>query len=439
MTRTWSLRQNFHAQGMIPVVQESDGQYRDVGREHPMPTSLGGNQLDAFSRLRVSNPVTLFASQAQYDDGTTDDYFHKTTTGGSTTHLPDQSSVRMSTDTTAGASVIRQTQRYMRYQPGKSQVVFVTFDFEAAEGGTKRAGYFDAENGVFVELAADGTVYIVNRTNGTGTPSDAKKVAQADWNVDAMDGTGVSGVTLDMTKAQILVIDLQWLATGRIRVGFDIDGILYTAHQFTWSNANSGVYMTTANLPVRYELTGNANATQMQAICASVQSEGGFTADLGHEHITPNITGTSCPTGADTPIVSIRPKALFNSITNRGTYIPNAIEIYTTTEPVQIKLWHGGTLTSPTWVSSDAESGVEYDVSATAITGGHLTGGTYGIAGGVGQTATVSSGVAETLNRIFLTLDIDGNNIDAGNYTITGRGIGGTSVVYCNIVWVEIK
>jgi hypothetical protein len=419
----------------------------DAGVVHNEIVELApGPMFDAFSRLRISAPVTLFDSQSQYDDSTKDHFFHKVTTGGSTSHDHDQSCVRLTTDTTAGASVIRQTQRYMSYQPGKSQLIFITADFEAVDGGTKEVMYGDDNNGIGYRMAADGSLSVFKRSKRTGSVVETE-VFQADWSEDVFDGTGItedktpnpSSITLDGTKSFIFVIDLQWLATGQVRVGFDIDGALYMAHHFKWANANNGVYMSTANLPVRYEITGNASASTFTAICCSVMSEGGFVADLGHGHATPSgITPVACGNGVETPVVSIRPKALFNTYVNRGSYIPTAISFYTTTNPILLRMYHGGTLTGATFNSTDAESGVEFDVAATAITGGHLATSEYGAAAGGGKAFSTASG-AETLSRLFLTLDIDGNNIDNGNYTIVGVGLGGTANVYCNIHWTEIK
>ncbi len=401
-----------------------------------------GANFDAFSRFRVSNPVSLLNSQSQYDDGTTDMWNHATTTGGATVHLPDQSSVRLSTDTTPGASVIRQTQRYVRYQPGKSQLVFVTFDNEAVDGGTKRAGYFDGENGIFIEMDATGGISFNRRSKATGSVV-TDSVSQADWNVDgfghANNDKNPSGITLSNIKSQIFIIDLQWLAVGRVRVGVDIDGKVLYGHNFNWANENNGVYMTTANLPIRYELIGNGNNTTFMAICCSVSSEGGFVADLGHEHVTPNgTTGVSCGTGSDTFLLAIRPKLLVNSITNRGEYVPEGISFYTTNNACIYRLWHGGTLTGGAWASSDDESGLEYNVGATISTAGHLTNSDFGAAAGGGK-AFSTAGRGQASNRIFLNLDIDGTQPDHSNFYVTGQGLGGTASAFCNIHWTEIK
>jgi len=422
----------------------------------PTATSIdGGTQLgshvimhpsdegiDAFSRLRVSNPTTLFSTQAQYNMGTNFDFHHYTTTGGTISHLPNQSAIRLSTDTTAGAVCIRQSQRYIRYQPSKSQLIFVTFDFEAVDGGTKRVGYFDQDDGIFFEMDTAGDLFLVKRTSTSGTPSDTAKIAQASWNIDPLDGTGGSGFTIDGTKAQILIIDLQWLSTGRVRVGFDIDGHIIYVHEFVWANANSGVYMKTANLPVRWELAGNTNTTQMQAICCAVVSEGGYTTDLGNEFSTIETAVVSVSSGI--PVISIRPRTSVDGLTNRGAYIPVGIHFYVSGAPVIFETVRGGTLTAASFASVSG-TGVDVDSAATAIANGFTTNTIYvatGTAGGGpaggGSISGGGGGSSDVKNLIYLTTDISGANVDTGNFTIKGTSLDGTvAEVYCNISFIE--
>jgi hypothetical protein len=424
----------------LPMAGRGDGNERRL-LELLLENSDGVNgQKDAFSRTRVSNPTTIFDSQSQFDAGIVDNWYHKITGSASAAHDHDKASVTLTTTTGGTDAIIRQTQRYFRYQPGKSQLIFITFDYMTDDGGTKEAWYGDDDNGIGFRRAADGTLSFIKRSKQSGSVVD-EVIPQEKWNVDRFitgNELNHSNIHLKALKSQILVIDLQWLATGRVRIGFDIDGELHYGHHFKWANENNGVYMSTANLPVRYKLTGNGNVTNMECICTAVISEGGFTADLGHEHVTPNILPKSCPVTVATPIISIRPKALFKTYTNRGTYVPTAISFYTQTNPVLVQNWHGGTLTGASFASADAESGIDYDVAATAIANGHLTTSEFGAAASGGK-AFSSAGQSETQNKIFLTLDIDGAVIDNGNYTITGTGLGGTAVVYMNIHWAEIK
>ena len=176
---------------------------------------------DAFNRARSSELVTLFDSQMQYDEQPLL-WAEKTAGSGASTHVPNEATVDLDVTTASGDSVIRQTYEYFRYQPGKSQLIMATGVFGAAVANcTKLIGYGDASNGVFVGQDGGG-MFALLRSNITGTPSDARKVYQADWNLDPMDGTGPSGATLDPTKSQIVLIDMEWLGVGTVMVGLGV-------------------------------------------------------------------------------------------------------------------------------------------------------------------------------------------------------------------------
>lgn len=142
---------------------------------------------------------------------------------------------------------------------------------------TVDVGYFDANNGVIFRQNGATNLQLILRTSTSGTPSDANIVAQSAWNIDKMDGTGASGITLDVTKAFILMIDLQFLGMGRVRVGFDIDGVIYYVHEFLNANVLAVPYMQTATLPVQMLLTATSSGSTKTCYfkCATVVSEGG--------------------------------------------------------------------------------------------------------------------------------------------------------------------
>ncbi len=207
-----------------------------VGDDEGVTMRLGDSpSIDAFMRFRVSNPVGLFDSQMQYDESLIFWESQYTGTMAAVTHLPNESSVRLTAG--AGDRVTRQTRAYHRYQPGKSQMILMTFVLAPVRQYVEqRIGYFDGDNGIYLEiLDTDGEPYITRRTFTSGAAVD-NRVARADWNVDRLDGTGDSGISIDWTQSQILIIDLEWLGTGRVRVGFVVNGLIFYAHAFM--NAN---------------------------------------------------------------------------------------------------------------------------------------------------------------------------------------------------------
>ena len=139
----------------------------------------GGVAFDAFNRLRVSNPFTIFDSQNRYQK---DPQFSESLTGSATaTHVANESSVDMATTTASGDKAIRQTFRVFPYQPGKSLLVLATFVMNAGKANLRqRVGYFNADNGLFFQVNGT-TKSFVLRTNTSGTPSDTRTINQADW------------------------------------------------------------------------------------------------------------------------------------------------------------------------------------------------------------------------------------------------------------------
>lgn len=373
----------------------------------PVNVNFYGTALDAFGRARFSQPYTLFDSQNRYAKN--DLWSETTATGGTVTYLANESTVEMNVTTSSGSEVVRQTYRSFSYQPGKSLLTFNTFVMPAAQANQRiRIGYFGTQNGVFLER--DGTsVYIVRRTYVTGTAVDTR-VAQADWNGDKLNGTGDSGFTLDLTKAQILWEDFEWLGVGSVRVGFVINGQVITAHTFQNANNLTAVYMTTAILPLRYEITNTgatATAATLKQICSTVISEGGYEKKVMLDvarmtAVNPTVSTTL------TPLVSIR----LASGRTGAVVIPDGYSVLGTGAGAEFEvvLIKNPTLTGASWVASSSAN-VEQDISATALTGGTIVRSSY-----------TSSGA-----------QVAGNVDTGGDYNWDmqlGATIGGTSDIY---------
>ena len=378
-----------------------------------------GVQLDAFSRLRVSEARTLFDSQQEYGlntlqvwDATANGVLSGPTasTNGSVSSAgndvgPTSATTGMTPITssaTNGHYAVLQSRQYTRYIPGKSHLVLLT--------------------GIFA-TAANPAARLVIRSNTSGSPVDTG-VSQASWNIDPFDGTGPSGITIDFTKTQILFIQAQWLGVGRVVVGFDIDGMLYPAHQFLHANNLVVPYTRTFNLPIRLEtrtinttgvtrsgyfdgnngvfleLTNAGAGGTMYFICCSVQSEGGEES-RGFPYSGPNsIISTTVTTRR--PILSIRPKTTYNSQTNRAHIQDIEFLLRTSTNDCLYELVINGTLTGAAWTSVSTESVTEFDTTATAISGGGAFLRGYSIAGS-GSTRLLIGGASDLRNPLVLS------------------------------------
>ena len=342
-----------------------------VSTSSTVPVSIGGTNVDAFGRLRTSSPYTLFDSQNRY---AIDNQFDTSTaTGGSTTYLPNEASVRMDVTTSSGSEVVRQSYRCMPYQPGKGLLLLATFVMNTAKTGLRqRVGYFGTQNGVFLQQN-DSTVSFVLRSYISGSVSDARIVTQDNWNGDKLNGTGDSGYTLDLTKAQILWMDFEWLGVGSVRCGFIIDGQYIVCHTFENANDITSVYMTTAILPVRYEITNTAataSASALKQICSSVVSEGGY-EQTSIEHVARRTATKTSISTTFLPLVSIR----LASTALNAVVLPAKFNVMPTStgddfEVILAKNCTG--LTSASWAAVGSDPNVEMDTSATAMTLGTI-------------------------------------------------------------------
>lgn len=371
---------------------------------------------DAFQRFRVSNPYTLFDSQNRYD--VSDLFFSNVSGTGSVTYIANESSVALNTGTSG--TVIRQTRNVFGYQPGKSLLVMNTFVM-ASGPSTQRTGFFYDLNGVFLERSG-GVTYLVKRNSGSDI-----KVAQSDWNLDKLNGLGPSKLILDITKVQIFWVDLEWLGAGSVRFGFVINGEFVACHVMHHANIIDSVYMTTAILPVRYEITGS-NATLKQ-ICSTVISEGGYeprnpfiiqqrgttTADL--------VTLTNA--GTIYPIISLRLRS--DRLYSLAVFKQADIYVSSSSDGIAWYIIANTTLTDASWTDHPVGAMTQFDISATAMSGGRNINGGYIVNRGTLQFDPLNAVPIGQQN--FGTSEI---------FTLAASGFSNNLKVAAKIGWYEI-
>ena len=338
----------------------------------PLETQTAGMSSDAFGRQRTAQPLTLFDSSHRYQDNG----LWATATGVSSTATFDanQGLVTLNVPTTSGAYVKRETKQVFSYQPGKSLLIMSTFVMEPTKTNLRqRVGYFNNDNGLYFQINGT-TNSFVERSSVTGSVVETV-VNQVDWNVDKLDGNGPSGITLDLTKAQILWMDIEWLGLGTVRVGFIIDGKFIQCHAFNHANKITSTYITTASLPLRYEIENlgtTASSSTLKQVCSTVISEGGY--ELRGKQ---NAVGTpiSTPydltaTGVKYPVASIRLKTSPNRLD--AIVIPTATSILGVGNNATFAwtLQQGATTSGGTWTSAGADSAIEYNLSGVSSSGG---------------------------------------------------------------------
>ena len=390
--------------------------------------------IDAFGRLRVSTPFTLFDSSHRFADNGL--WSTATATSGTATFNTAQGLVDLAVTAASGSEVVRETTKIFSYQPGKSLLVLSTFVMSAAKTGLRqRVGYYGAANGYYLEQN-DSTVSFVERSSVSGSLVDTP-VAQASWNVDPLNGSGPSGITLDLTKAQILFMDLEWLGVGTVRIGFVIDGNFYVCHKFQHANIIASTYITTASLPLRYEITNTAatsGASTLKQICSTVLSEGGYELRGSQQAVGTPITSPRTLTTAGTfyPIVSIRLK----STRLDAVVLATAISVIgNTAANYNWQVVAGGTTTGGSWVSAGTNSSVEYNLTGSSFTGGRI------LASGF-FTATASTSVSVDILRAALfnnQLERDGLTGTPNEFTVILAAGTNNETAFVSMDWEEIS
>ena len=386
----------------------------------PTEVSFGdGANVDPFHRLRVSSPFTVLDLKQNNDNLPLYIWDAQTSGSGTTsTYNTNQASTTIAVASSTAGTRVRQSKMWGIYQPGKGELVLCSFVFgTGVTGVTKRVGYFWDLWGLYLQQSGS-TVSVVRRTYNTGSVVNTV-VNQSDWNIDKMDGSGVSGITLDFTKTQILIIDFEWLGVGSVRYGFVVDGDVFYCHIMKHANNLTQVYMSNPNAPIRYEISsdGTGGAASLVHICSTVMSEGGQETTALTNYISRD--GTPLTMAAQdlfAPILSIKLKP-----DRRCTRVrPLDISIICTTNTN----YEWAVFLNPTIASTDLASYASIPNSALlfdlARTAGNLLTGGFKITGGYGASAAAIKLPSQGAVESFLTL---------GSYLTSAiaSGVGGTA------------
>lgn len=396
---------------LFEVVMLADQYGNQVGPANPT-----GMAVDAFGRARMSTPLTLFDSSHRYADN---GLWCTSNTSSNSTVTFNQSAglIELAVTTAANAEIIRETTKVFSYQPGKSLQAIQTFVMEPKANVRSRVGYYGANNGIYLEVSGN-TAYFVERSLSTGTVQETR-VAQSDWNMDTLLGpvaSSPSGLTLDLTKAQIMFADIEWLGLGTVRCGFVINGQLIHCHSFHHANIITSTYMTTASLPLRYEiknLAATASATTMKQVCSTVISEGGYELRGTQQSIGmgANNALNLAVAGQFYPVISLRLKRERED----AVVILTALSILGIGNNARFRyqLLSNPTLGNSSWTSAGTNSSVEYDMSANTVSSGRV------LASGYLAASTQSTVTIDVLKEALFRFQLERNSLSATSYPVT--------------------
>ncbi len=414
--------------------------------------------LDAFGKLRVSMPNTLLDIRFPANSaasGANANFLKNglqicTKSNGSYSATYEKSKAIISGSGTG--YYISQSRNYVAYQPGKSLLFMSSGVINPSNTNfTSRLGIFDNEfttsasyptvnNGVFFEYS--GGVASVNVKNDSLT-----SISQTSWNIDKMNGSGVSGLNLDFTKTQLFVIDMEWLGVGRVRFGFYAYGRIHYCHQITHINVLTSPYTNNINLPICYSLhstNAGGGSGSVRQICSTIISEGGYNP-VGRPHSVSNSQD-----GVDSPVVVPTTETALLAIRGGGVnyyhqnIVPTGISIIDTATNnnllYRLRLYQDGAFAgSISWSSVDSNRSVVQYAKSAAITGFSSSGSILLDQGYFYGRGTIAfNGLGDVFSNLILQLTA---NIDHTSdvLVLTCQKIGQNSTeVYATISWQEI-
>tara|TARA_R110000824_G_scaffold183252_1_gene364248 strand:- start:332 stop:1603 length:1272 start_codon:yes stop_codon:yes gene_type:complete len=283
--------------------------------------------------------------------------------------------IYLSTGATAGSTSTVLSAEIARYIPGYSAEIGIGVRTTTVPTGDQVVTWgghtYSRDNGFYFKYTASG-LFIVRERNGV----EAESIAQTDWNIDPMDGTGASGYTLDLTKGHIYQIDYTWYGYGAIRysiVATTDNGRQRPIPVHTISIGTfTGTSISDPSLQLFIRAENNTTASDIDVYLGGRQYSivGNYVAKY---RFTGDTRDSTAVTTTLTPLVAFRHKAGFE---NRSLKLDNYSFINAGNIPVKPIILLGATLTGGTWGTptgyTAADTGVESNISATAVSGGSV-------------------------------------------------------------------
>jgi hypothetical protein len=372
---------------------------------------------DAFGRLRVSEPYTLFDSQSRYFQNDLNWYsnIYPGTSGSAVTYNPNTSTVYLSPGSNPTAGITRETRYIFPYQPGKSLLIMMSFCMAPQDPNVvQRIGYYGQKNGIYFECSDQ--YYIVKRNNGVET-----RIPQTQWN-----GATLINI-LNVQNVQLFWTDIEWLGVGSVRCGFILDSQFMICHTFRAANYIDSTYMGTACLPCRYEIfnTGSPSVTgSMQQICTTIMSEGGYQPGVSLVNNIQNHNLTLPTSGTVYPFISIR---LNTNYLDGIVRLSKILVLSTKNTNITWSLTRNATLTGSNFINHSTSTFVQYDISATSMTGGTII--NSGLCQNQASDQYDITSVVYQLGRSLGVSDI---------FTLSGVSDANNGQVLSMLAWVQI-
>lgn len=292
-----------------------------------------------------------------------------TTTTGSGTVTSVKPFAVISTTANASSTARIETRRVLRYLPGMGGVLRVTAVFSEPQlGSYQYVGLGTSENGLYFGYNVASTEFcVIRKSDGT----EATPIYQSDF-------TGNFDPNIDFTKGNVFQIRYQWLGFGRIEYTFETlnpaqDGFI-PFHTIYYPNTQSDTSLVNPTMPVFAEAGNTTNDTNvvLKSPSAMAFREGAYIPRIDPLTVLRSFSNTATGITTEAPILSIRSKSTYQSVTNLiQPYLTALSGSVDGTKSVTIRVYRGGSLTGASFSDYDINtSSLEYDTSASALSNG---------------------------------------------------------------------
>lgn len=325
---------------------------------------------DPFGSQIVAKPISVINYKPTW--GISDLRYTTTTTGTGAAVTETGGLFKLSSGTTTTNVAEIKTVLRGQYQSGAMARFGIAVIIPTAPTSTCdiQYGYFDSSNGFFSGYDSTG-IYVARRTGGSTT-----KYYQTDWNVDPLNGSGVSKLTLSLSDGAILQVDFTWYALGIVvfqYLIFNSSTYTYKAYPCHVLKVNGAASTVDPNQPLTFRVeNGASNTTNYDFYVGGHQFEY-FSGDHNPQKRKVSEILTNYTTALSTnwqPLIAVRPKSTHgtsgraNSVTVKVTDFVVAAD-----NDMEVRLTYAGTTSNLSWGAptgwTSAESACE-----TKITGG---------------------------------------------------------------------
>lgn len=282
---------------------------------------------------------------------------------------------------TTGAAItstcLVQTRRALHYLPGLGGLVRFTAIFPAngGLGSSREVGIGDAADGFFVGYRDSGPSNlfgVIRRRASVET-----FVAQSAFNMDPLDGTGSSGITLAPAQGNVFQIRYQWLGFGAITFYIEnpTTGRFVAFHRIRYSGTSTGTSVLNPQLPVRaaVENTTKATATTLETASAMAFIEGEPADALKVPWVA---SATRTGVTAEATILNLRALTTINTVASR--IVDDVVAAWVSTnggsQSGTLRIYRAASVGgAPVWSAVPRSVSVEIDTTGTLVAAGAVT------------------------------------------------------------------